>query len=725
MIIRRSIVVDFFGELRRREVFGAAAYYFAISWGFIEILEWVLERWQVSPPTWLMPLLATALVVGFPVSMFLAWMYDFDRKGIHRTASSGKKGGATLLMAAMLMIGGTAGLYYLIGSPETPKRVLPPGYAPKFAVLPFEALGGSVADFAGGIHFDLTRNLGQLTTLRVISRQSVMPYRETDKTLQQIAEELEVDGVLTGVVQRSGERVRLAVSLRDGHNDQQLWDEEFEFVFSPENFFEVQVEIADTVAGALEASLSDIDRKRLQTAPTRSVTAYEAYLQGQILLASASGVDAGKAEKYFQEAIRIDPDFAPAYAGLADAYMVMSRRGGLDLKEANEAIGGLVEKALELDDRLIEAWVIQADLLWRLDTPLDQVEAAYQRALELGPNHVRALMGYHYFLKVIHNDFKTAQNLLKRALELNPRSTRALSRMAEILEEQNRPDEAIAVIEKLLKTAPNHVWGNTMLGILQLSTNPDFVKAWGQFLEVAEYDVENAHPAVMLGYMAWHLQDFGTAQRWLEEAWSRSPDQWPGCDAKGIEALMTGRSLLEIDGPCLEFFRGSDPYWSQYLRDRYLAAGEPQLALEHYRKNYPAVLEEGRVFQHQDYRVAVDLYPVLMATGDGTLAETLLDKAEAFIEGRYRMSSGGYQWADVHIHALRGDTEKALAAMRGAIDDGLRWFWIHLEDALNLQSLWDEPEFQAMLAEVEADMIEWRERVREAYPNSVGPLPTD
>jgi len=297
----------FFAELKRREVFSSAAYYFAISWGTIEILEWVLERWQIVPPQWLMPLLATALVIGFPVTMFLAWMFDLDKTGIHRTPAMGKKGRITIFLALILMIGGTGGLYYLIGSPETREIVLPPTIRPKLAVLPFEAFSPDPekAEFADAIHYELLNNLARLNSLMVISRQSVMEYRDSSKSLPQIALELGVDALMTGAVQRAGNRIRINLSLRDGKNDAQVWSDDFDFEFTPENYFEIQAEIADTVVEKFQLALGEADRIRISTAPTDALTAYDAYLLGRLKSASGKVEDIEEAGELFKEAIRI------------------------------------------------------------------------------------------------------------------------------------------------------------------------------------------------------------------------------------------------------------------------------------------------------------------------------------------------------------------------------------------------------------------------------------
>jgi len=705
----------FFAELKRREVLSSAAYYFAVAWGTVEILEWVLERWQISPPEWMMPLLATALVVGFPVVMFLAWMFDVDKTGIHRTPPAGRKGWLTVSAATLLMLGGTTGLYYLIGSPETPNRVLPPTLQPKFAILPLESFGGGDAarDFADGVHFELIRNLGQLSSVLCISRQSVMPYRGSDKTLPQIATELDVDAILTGAVQRMADRARISLSLRDGRHDTQLWADEFDFSFTPETFFEVQAELAQTIADAFQLGLSEIERERIVATPTRSVTAYDEYIKGQLKMATVTARDAKLAEEHFREAIRIDPDYALAYVGLADAYMVQSRSGALRRDEANPTIEKLVLKALELDDRLVEAWVALAAIRWRLDRYSDEeTEAAFQRAIELNPNHARALSGYAYFLKVKQADFEAALSLYERSRQLNPRSVTILTRSAEVLEELHRPQEALALLEKAVAIEPAHSWARMMLGFLNAGTFGDFPEAWRQFLAVARYDSEDVWSTSMLAFIAQNLQAVDAARAWAEEAWRRKPGSLHSCGAK--LALEWAAGSFALEEGCDAALR-DNPWYYQFFRDRYLALDQAAQAREYYAARVGQIFDMDQPLRGMDFRHAIDLYPVLVRTGERALADALLDQAMAFIEGHFRLSSGGYGWADVEIHALRGDTQRALASLRKAIDEGMRWDWVLLGQALNLYALRDEPEFEAMLGEIGADMALRRKTVESEF----------
>ena len=704
-----------FKELKRREVFSTAAYYVAAAWGGIEILEWVLERWQIAPPDWLMPLLAAALVVGFPVAMFLAWMFDLDRTGIHRTAPMSRRGGLTMILALLLMVGGTGGLYYLIGSPEAPKIVLPPTIHPKLAVLPLESFGSGPqqAEFADAIHYELISNLANIDSLRVISRQSVMEYRDSTKSLPEIALELDVDALLTGIVQRVGERARISLSLRDGGSDQQVWSDEFSFNFTPENFFEIQSEVAGIISKKFHLALTGTDRIRIGTAPTRELTAYDLFLLGR-LKSGGTVADTEEAVELLQEAIRIDPEFAPAYVGLATAYNSLRGLGSLPFEEWVELAEALVAKALDLDDKLGEAWQALGWLRYRQGR-VDEAEEAYRRALELRPNSADLYAVYGSFLYIARNLSAEAEVWQRKALELNPRSGGLYTRLAWTLEDQGRVEEARASmlkVHELEGTEPDADW---FLGLIDVFGRADYASGIRSFEQAAKVDEQSPLVPGFLTFAYLDLLDFPAAESWAAEAWRRAPNKWMSCATRVMLALY--RREVELELPCLKTMLIEDHRGSLALllmRNLDLRVGQHTAALERYRKFSPELFgPDGPAVNKNNLQRAIDLCLVLREDGQDELAGALLEKAMVVIGKRPRLSSGGYGWADVEVLALQGRTREALAAMRVAIDEGLRTGWWELEQRRNLRSLQAEPEFKAMLAELRSDMLERRDRIRQ------------
>jgi TolB-like protein/Tfp pilus assembly protein PilF len=706
----------FFAELKRREVFSSAAYYFAIAWGTIEILEWVLERWQVVPPQWLMPLLATALVIGFPVTMFLAWMFDLDKTGIHRTPATGRKGGVSILLALILMIGGTGGLYYLIGSPETREIVLPPTIRPKLAVLPFEAFSPDPekAEFADAIHYELLNNLARLNSLMVISRQSVMEYRDSSKSLPEIALELGVDALMTGAVQRAGNRIRINLSLRDGKNDAQVWSEDFDFKFTPENYFEIQADIAETVVEKFQLALGEADRIRISTAPTDALTAYDAYLLGRLKSASRKIEDLEEAGELFQEAIRVDTNYALAYVGLADNYYSLRALGSLPFEEAVALAEPLLGKALSLDDKLGEAYTSLGKLRTRQGR-LDEAGAAFRRALELSPNYPSLYANYGGFLYSYRHLPIEAEVVLQKALELNPRSASGHVTFTFLLEDMGRLEEARQHALKALELQPDNVVAHWLLGMIETFGFGNYGLGMQYFEKAAELDPNSPWSTGFLAGAALDLLDVPAAEKWVKASWERAPNNnYMSCGARLMLAQYQDRVEQEL--PCLRQMLqedARDDFALYILRDLDLRVGRYSEALNRYQNFSPELLDQqGPTVSKNNYRKAIDLSLVLSLNDQADLADELLLLAMDVIRNRPRLSTGGYGWADIEVLALQGKKKEALTAMRIAIDEGMRGGWWELQKRLNLQSLWEEPEFKAMLAELEADMNARRESIK-------------
>ena len=207
------------------------------------------------------------------------------------------------------------------------------------AVIPFDNLSNDASNepFTVGIHDDLLTQISRIASLRTISRTSVLQYRDTTKTIPQIAKELGVATILEGGVQRAGDRVRINAQLIDAVTDEHLWAATFDRELNASNIFAIQSEIARAIAEALQATLTDDEQQRLGNVPTDSIAALERYFIGKQMLEQRNSDSLVGAINYFQEVIDLDPDFALAYSGLADAYMLLPEyTANIDPREIQE-----------------------------------------------------------------------------------------------------------------------------------------------------------------------------------------------------------------------------------------------------------------------------------------------------------------------------------------------------------------------------------------------------
>ena len=258
------------------------------------------------------------------------------------------------------------------------------------AVLPLENLSHDPEQeyFADGMTEELTTDLSKISALRVISRTSAMHYKGTNKTLPEIARELNVDGVVEGSVMRSGNRVRITAELIHAKTDQHLWAETYERDL--DDVLRLQSEVAQTIAQQVRVQLTPQQKAQLGSARKVDPAAYDAFLQGRSYFQWGSGSLEGfrKAQMLFQQAIQKDPSLALAYVGLADSYVYMGSQRWVPPPEAYAHAREALRKALELDQTLGEAHSSLGWLNWRYEWNFPEAEKEFRYALELNPNYV-------------------------------------------------------------------------------------------------------------------------------------------------------------------------------------------------------------------------------------------------------------------------------------------------------------------------------------------------
>jgi TolB-like protein/DNA-binding winged helix-turn-helix (wHTH) protein/Tfp pilus assembly protein PilF len=297
-----------------------------------------------------------------------------------------------------------------------------PAPVESLVVLPF-------SDFSGGEEQDgladsladaLITSLGQISSLRVISRTSAMTYRNTSKTVPQIARELNVDAVIEGTVQGVAAGLRVNLKLIQGSTDRTIWAQSYER--DAEHALELHNEIARDIASRTTVTLTPRERARLVLTPRVNAKVYEAYLKGRFFWNQRSEPDMRQAISYFGEAIRYDPDFAPAHAGLADSYSMYGSHGWT-LAGGDPWVRAIAsaEKALALDELLADGHTSRARIALNYELDWARAEQGYRRALELNPGHANAHHWYGYYL-MLAGRVDEGEAEMRRALELDPLS---------------------------------------------------------------------------------------------------------------------------------------------------------------------------------------------------------------------------------------------------------------------------------------------------------------
>jgi TolB-like protein/DNA-binding winged helix-turn-helix (wHTH) protein/Tfp pilus assembly protein PilF len=333
------------------------------------------------------------------------------------------------------------------------------------AVLPLTNLSGDAAQeyFADGMTDELIAQLGQINALRVISRTSAMAYKNTRKSLADVARELDVQAVVEGSVLRVGDRVRITAQLIRVPADEHLWAHSYEGSF-PDTLV-LQGEVSQAIARQIFATVSPRDQGTLRKAKTVNAEAYEAYLKGRYFWNKRDAAGLKKAIEYFQRAIAVDPGYAQAYSGLADAYALAGgwEYGVLTPQEAAPRAREAASRAVYLDPALSEGHTSLAFALDVSSWDWNGAEREFRRALELNPGYATAHHWYGYHLMLVGRDNEGIAEL-KRAESLDPLSLIISAGVADVLFIAHRFDEAMRQLQKTLDMDPNFAMAHYQRG---------------------------------------------------------------------------------------------------------------------------------------------------------------------------------------------------------------------------------------------------------------------
>src|SRR5881398_2055509 len=306
----------FFEELQRRKVYRVAAAYIIAAGFIIQIGSAVFPAWDL--PNWTLRLVVVLLLIGFPIALILAWAFDVTAQGIRATPAVSAPGthrrrNLILLIATGVTVSAAAGFFLLPGA--SARKI-----DKSIAVLPFQNLSDEKenAYFADGMQDDILTNLSKIGDLKVISRTSVMSYRgEGTRNAREIGKALGVATLLEGSVRRIGNRVRVNVQLINANNDEHIWAEDYDRDLT--DVFAIQTDLAQKIASALQAKLSQSEKARIDHRPTQNSDAYLLFVQAHDYANRAEMFHdtSLKAEPLFEQAIKLDPNFAAAFAGLS------------------------------------------------------------------------------------------------------------------------------------------------------------------------------------------------------------------------------------------------------------------------------------------------------------------------------------------------------------------------------------------------------------------------
>jgi TolB-like protein/phage shock protein PspC (stress-responsive transcriptional regulator) len=430
-----------FAELRRRNVYKVAVAYIVAGWALAQGIAQVFPIFDV--PNWIVRLIVVLIVIGFPIALIFAWAFEITPEGLKRAEEadamprSARPTNRTWVYVVIIGAVVSLGLFFLgryTAGNATPRHREAAAATPQksIAVLPLLNESGDPADeyFSDGLSEELIAALGQVRDLKVIGRSSSFRFKDRKEEPKTIGEKLGVSTLLEGTVRKQGDKVRIVAELINAADGTELWSRIFDRELK--DIFAVQTEIAQAVAASLELTLLGGKDTTAANAPTQNVEAHNAYLQGHFYFARRNTEDYRKAISFFDQTIRLDPDYALAYAERSEAWTFIGDLSTEQKKEAWAAARNDAEKAVAVGPNLAEAHAALGWVRFFTEWKFAEGLAELRRAKELAPANPTANDLLARVL-VYLGQIQEGEMLARQAIELDPLAYLARGNLARIL----------------------------------------------------------------------------------------------------------------------------------------------------------------------------------------------------------------------------------------------------------------------------------------------------
>jgi TolB-like protein/Flp pilus assembly protein TadD len=655
----------FFEELQRRKVYRVAAAYIIAAGFIIQIGSAIFPAWEL--PTWTFRLVVVLLLIGFPIALILAWAFDVTSEGIRATkgtaAETHLRRNMIVLVATGVIVSAAAGFFLL---PRASGR----NVDKSIAVLPFENLSGDPdnAYFADGIQDDILTNLSKIRDLKVISRTSVMSYRGSGtRNARDIGKALGVATLVEGSVRRIGNRVRVNVQLINASNDEHIWAEDYDRDLT--DVFAIQTDLAQKIVYTLQAKLSPNEKARLDRRPTQDPNAYLLFVQAHDYANRTDmfGDTSLKAEPLFEQAIKLDPNFSLAYAGLSmlESWLYHS----VDPLPARREKARLnADQALRLEPDLPEGHLALGFSYYYGDRDYQRALAEFEIAKRGLPNEAQAYMAIGAIQRRQGKWMESTENL-EKAAALDPKNVGILCNLGYSYMAQRNFEAADKIFDRAIAAEPQSLQAAGMKAAVAVQSTGDLSAVEKQFSSVPP----EADPA---GLVTWIRVGILMLERKFPEAF-QVVQQFRG------ETLATATTA-----PCPKALLEGTLYLYQGDKEK------ARIAFEHARAVTEKLVREAP----QDSARHGQLGVVLAALGqkeeaikEGKRAVELLPESQDAFDGPQGTASLA------QIYAWTGEFDEAFRLLDHLLDvpNGLT------VPMLKLEPMWDplrkDPRFQALI----------------------------
>ena len=584
------VLPRFLTELKRRKVYRAALVYAGVGWVLLEVADVAFPR--LGLPDWTVNLVLALVMFGFPLALVFAWIFDFSEQGVVRTQPISPEAhhhrfSITSIVEFVLIVALVVTVGYLYvdrlslqkgmvelesAIQEEPGEGQPAVPSPEqyrtIAVLPFADMSeaGNQAWFAEGIAEELLIALSQVDELNVMARTSSFAFKDTDKTVAEIADILGVQAVLEGSVRRSSDRVRITAQLIDARSGYQLWSGSYERQLT--DIFELQDELATGIVETLRVELGVGAAKRLIAEQTRIPEAYDWFMRGRALFDWANPQDTFRSISHFEKAVEIDPDYAAAWGYISYNYMILMICR--PFAEVGPSSIAAYERALALDPEQSEALAVMALMTHLLEHDWEAAGRLYQRAMASNKSSHAVKRAYAIFYLQFINRQSQAIELFSETAKLDPLHAGRAASLAGMFYFAGENQSAIQEARKALHLDPKHIIALTYLIPTYTDTN-DIVAL--ELLLASIPPALQEQPAIkaLVGRSHAVLGDEEKARKIYRELLNSSDSLIPIAIANTASlAIMLGEIEEGID--LLERLEKSDSwiqFWSKLMPNRY------------------------------------------------------------------------------------------------------------------------------------------------------------
>jgi TolB-like protein/Flp pilus assembly protein TadD len=721
MAEKNSFLSATLGELTRRKVLSTMGAYAVAVFVLLQLMDAAVEPLRL--PDWLPTLVVIILILGFPVVFLLAWQFELTTQGVKKASPAGllsKRQSATLFGSMLLLTVGLGYGFYVyyagvldVSAPQNSPTGAQSSIAARefsapansIAVLPFADLSasGDQGYFSDGVAEEILNLLAQVDGLHVAARTSSFALRDANHDIREIGRLLNVRTVLEGSIRTSGNNIRLTAQLINVEDGYHIWSKSYDREI--DDLFAIQDEVASNIADALVDSFVGLEQP--STGQTDSLAAANAYRTGRLHWWRRTSSELEQALGYFAEALKHDSGFAPAYAGLADSWLLMGLYGNITQPEAIEKAQPMIEKALAIDPGSAEAFAALGLARWQIGQ-LDSAESSFLRALELNDNYIPA----HLWLAGVLGElgrFPEEQRVLEKAMSLDPLNELLVINYANNLRVRGESDRALQLLSDQVKLRPD---STTLLRSYsqQEFAAGNLVEAWR--LARRSYLLEPDNPADLAAFAnTWMvLGEFQEAETLLQQGMSAAGNNHKVVATYWMTLLVSGR-LEEADRLVREMMAEAGESPPETLAQTF----QMQLAmLAMAREDWAEAESQLAANLEGDSTTGYDMDKIFCLTlasvtaqrlGKNQLAESRLTAADREIQ-RARLNGvndAQIYYSEAAMMALRGNSTAAVGKLQQAYERGFREAWLIKLD-WRLEPLRKDHDFLALKTLIEQDL---------------------